>query len=276
MPRKPIAPSHFPACTFELTPGLRYFFFTLTGVLLLITLAVMAQSIRESRTRDENEQKAALLERHVVQLREQLDRMTATTTQQQSEQCPPANARLLLTQDNANDLLPNGLPDGATAWKTEMTEKTIQYINKEKGFSTSLPYDPAWGNQQYTMSPYDEAIVEGAQTVAFGPISFYCAEGGCGWNRRFHLAFLPTRTADEAITSFDAEEKGYAHKSSKTTINGLQVVRLELDDVPTSGKQVWFEVVGKKSNAVFVPFWMLKDTADNEIIDAIKTIEQVN
>lgn len=164
-----------------------------------------------------------------------------------AEDVIPADDRILLTAANTQEYCDPAVNLDACAaedFNTEAATLTANYVNKAKGISVALPYNPDWGSANYKIEPYEEV----GDYVYFGPMSQF--EGG-GWARPYWvLGFVPAQSADDLINQImTSPETLSGGQPEKVTINGLQVVKYEEMGL---GTHYMMEVIGEKSNYRFV------------------------
>jgi hypothetical protein len=159
---------------------------------------------------------------------------------------------------------------------------TVLYSNPEKGIALFLPYNSAWGTEEFTVPPYYNTVYlhffEETEGIAFGPV--------VGWHggslpRIFNMEFLPVKAAEEVIALVKEKSQSFPGFGieegtiTKSKINGLDVVRYVMGD-EIQGIIYTIEVVGRKFN---YHFWCLcymmdgEDEALNLLEDIIKTIQ---
>jgi hypothetical protein len=72
---------------------------------------------------------------------------------------------------------------------------TVVYENAEHGVAFDLPYDPAWGNETYSVPSFEES--DGV--TFFGPV---VKRGStCAWVRAIRLEFVPAKGAPEVAAA---------------------------------------------------------------------------
>jgi len=183
--------------------------------------------------------------------------------------------RLLLTEKNAEEIWKKEcypaapeVPDICSDFNYDSPTTEFLYINKEKGISLKIPYNPNWGTKGFKILPYWEGSYEGGygydlyeDKLEFGPLSNCFSRAYC---RICTLFFLPPRSPEEIVAATGSVP--YIGKVDKETvikeeINGHTVISYEViggnycGDIEDSGNcnLSVMEVIGKKYNYIFTP-----------------------
>jgi hypothetical protein len=147
----------------------------------------------------------------------------------------------------------------------------VSYINREKGISLKIPYNPNWGNEKIKISPYFSY----EDRVEFGFLWFDPETHG--WKRAYVMYFKPQRSLEEAFANIMKEahplneffvEGIPKEKIVKGKINNHEIVKYEIL-TSLAGYDIFVvEVIGKKYNYEFQSQYPISE-------DLIKTIEFV-
>jgi hypothetical protein len=147
----------------------------------------------------------------------------------------------------------------------------ISYINREKGISLKIPYNPDWGNEKIKISPYFSY----EDRVEFGFLRF--DPEAHGWKRAYVMYFKPQRSLEEAFANIMKEahplneffvEGIPKERIVKGKINNHEIVKYEIL-TSLAGYDIFVvEVIGKKYNYEFQSQYPISE-------DLIKTIEFV-
>lgn len=90
---------------------------------------------------------------------------------------------------------------GPNAFSLEDATTTVTYAD-ELGFSIELPWNPDWGTSKCRINEYESTLIsDGERVLLFGPL----IEGEGGLGRLYALRAIPSRSADEAISSIPDE-----------------------------------------------------------------------
>ena len=189
----------------------------------------------------------------------------------------PADKRILITPAIAAQ------QTTCMSFNGDAADTLVEYSNPEKGVAFKIPYNPKWGDEKYRINPYDE--IESGVTwnpydqtepgITFG--SIFTGLEGCGWIRWFYLGFEKTQPADAVLKELN-DPKKYAYSAAgqgdvfrpiKKTINGLEVVEFQADDMCGPHGVI---VIGKKYNYHFSAACYL-DQGLNIFEQMVKTME---
>lgn len=171
----------------------------------------------------------------------------ATATERQSP--IPSDGRVLLTKENKSRYR----RDDASCdneFNTDAATMVIPYVNREKGISFTVPYNPAWGNEKFRINPYEEVQGDLSYHVEYGPLVVF---EGCGWDRTNSVSFSEPKSASAYIAELKAENdypESYSLPPTIVHINGLEVVKYMTDGFCSYPTMV---VIGKKHNYSFGP-----------------------
>jgi len=184
--------------------------------------------------------------------------------------------RLLLTEKNAEEIWEKEcypaapeVPDICSDFNYDSPTTEFLYINKEKGISLKIPYNPNWGTKGFKILPYWGGNYEGRyeggydyeDKIEFGPLSNCFSRAYC---RICSLSFVLPRSLEEIVNGSGSVP--YIGKVNKETvieeeINGHTVISYEViggnycGDIEDSGNcnLSVMEVIGKKYNYIFTP-----------------------
>ena len=153
------------------------------------------------------------------------------------------------------------------SWNADASVTTVHFESPKRGLSFDIPYNPAWGNKNCQLAPYDET----ENGMAFGFAGIF--EGG-GATRFSRMDFLPPRSAKEALaaakeTQRPDEQQGLIQEKARpviVTINGNAAVQYSLGGFCD---QTYFEVVGKKFNYLF------ESTCNVELTDILPALKSL-
>ena len=74
--------------------------------------------------------------------------------------------------------------------------ETVTYQNGALGFSASIPYNPHWGTERFSVTPFDEEAYGDSKWLAFGPVG---VGEGCGFSRMWTISIGKRETPEQII-----------------------------------------------------------------------------
>ncbi|MFO0703079.1 MAG: hypothetical protein U0514_04480 [Candidatus Andersenbacteria bacterium] len=178
----------------------------------------------------------------------------ATSNEATNNTTTSSDDRTLLTVDSNGSYYPGKGEAPCTDFSTAAPTTTVNYSSAKRGLSMEVPYNPAWGNDQYRINAFDD--IDDSQTpfgagspaaILLGPI--VSGLEGCGWVRPASITLTKAQTADQVIAALKAEASpDFPFETlKKTTINGTTVVRWTYTSASICGGP-YFEVPGSKFN----------------------------
>ncbi len=110
--------------------------------------------------------------------------------------------------------------------------KTVPYVDGERGISFSIPYNSAWKFCGYALDEYDETpkrvydYFTQWEMMEFGGLQLM-PESGSNLARMYHLAYMPTSTPDKLMAEHrtSAFENDAGIEFKKIKINNLEVLK---------------------------------------------------
>ena len=110
---------------------------------------------------------------------------------------------------------------------TDIATTWVRYRDRDHGVAFDIPYNPAWGNETFSISPfwnfYDE---HGNEEVQFGPmvrLGSPCEPEGCMRLRSTMLTMLPLK-GDQKPLNFEEIKKYYAeHPEAYANVEGMEL-----------------------------------------------------
>lgn len=155
--------------------------------------------------------------------------------------------RIVLTPDYINTNLSDNKNRCDEKFNADPADSEVVYSSSKKGISIKIPYNASWGNETYSIQPYDELNMDSVDQIAFGPIGIF---EGCGWVRSWFLRFMPVQTAETVIETAKADSGCFDCNPEVLNINKLPVVKYTLGGLCTYPTMV---VIGKKYNYELTP-----------------------
>ena len=151
-------------------------------------------------------------------------------------------SRILLDVASANALLKEGLP---AKFNTEIV-KPPSYKYENTDVSMLIPYDKAWGNEQYGVKPYEG---EGQGGILFGPIITGYGDPGISvsWERMFSFGAESTETFAKVL----AGPAGYSCEGIRVPRTALKLSNfsaVRYESSSCEGGMAEYILFGKKHN----------------------------
>ncbi|MBP9864649.1 hypothetical protein KBC54_04345 [Patescibacteria group bacterium] len=175
--------------------------------------------------------------------------------------CLPSETEACATQ-NPNILIPSIID-----WNTATATTEITFSDGPLGIRMRLPFNPAWGDTHYGMTPF-----EGVDTTSllFGHVNYYrCAEG-CGWTRQYLVIFQPKQDLAQLTAANPKAE--ITRIKDLTTGEGYRIFIKETD---FGGSEESYVLIGPKSNLVFKPGSQTTFTENEktQLVRVLSTVE---
>lgn len=221
---------------------------------LCVVAVMIGTLVASSMQRDDDMLRANLSEtqnsfsRRIEQLEARL-----SPTKPCAVQAVPAGQRLAIEAKEAETLVPH--PSNVVAgvpipdWNEAPATSTIEYRDTKHGLKMQLPYNPAWGNDRYKVTPY---VVDG-DTVSFGPLTLMETATGARWVRAYSMTTIAPRSEDAALKGAYADAGGNPSSKSimmkRLDVGPYTVLHFQggVEATPVGH----YEFVGKHYNYVF-------------------------
>lgn len=155
--------------------------------------------------------------------------------------------RMAIEASEAETLVPH--PNNIADWNESAATTTVEYRDTKHNLKMQLPYNPAWGNAKYKVTPY---VVNG-DTVSFGPLTLEETATGAHWVRAYSMSVIAPRSEDAALKG------AYKDAGGEPTMKSITLKRL--DTGPYTVLQFQgsveatpvghYEFVGKRYNYIF-------------------------
>lgn len=176
----------------------------------------------------------------------------------------PTDGRTVLTVGNQNTACEPG-------FNIDPANTTRNYSNEKFGISVDLPFNEKWGNEKFSVSPFEEVNKsDGSTFVNFGRILTLTMYEDCSSvGRDYSLSFKDAQPADAYL----AELKKSADDLTKVqviAINGLQVVK---EEVGGNGMYYQLAVMGPKYTYVFATSTFAGEYNLKELEQIITTVK---
>lgn len=144
-------------------------------------------------------------------------------------------------------------------WDMSPPDTSTVYVNRDYGFSLTVPYNIKWGSLNYKLYPYrDNVDQDGLLHLAFGPAS---SGGACGVEYAYSLYAIRKMDLDEALTSINGWNT-VEEPEIQTTSNGFNVIYYKLGDL-CGGWNV--EIIGNNFNYLIGGCYLEKETVSDLI-----------
>ena len=178
------------------------------------------------------------------QLFEQINDLRGQVTDLQKklskkEEPEEAIKQILITRDDASKI------DDCDNQKinTELADKTVAYLNKEKNITLDVPYNETWGTEKYLLGPYEEIKSEENVTLEFGPLITFGSKDndGCFWNRKYSLTFLLKQSSAKALTEIKEMDKLISEPEEKEIV-GYSVIEYKMEDNLLDNPSVFYVI----------------------------------
>ncbi|RLC35650.1 hypothetical protein DRH14_00365 [Candidatus Shapirobacteria bacterium] len=183
-----------------------------------------------------------------------------------------SDSRILLTPENIEKYNKPYEKACDVKFNNDKATDTVVYVDKSRGLSVELPYNPNWGNETYRINPYDEYTDDTYIRLRFGPVITF---EGCSWSRLKNFGFVPVQTVKQTEVSLRKNPTIHSGDIEKIQLtNGLTAFQYIDDGIAL---MYTIEVVGKKHN--YVISWPGTGNAQSEfahlrtIAESIKLID---
>lgn len=146
-------------------------------------------------------------------------------------------------------------------FNTDSPSKFVRYKSTVKGATFNLPYNWAWGNEQYKLAPYDAT----ASTITYGPLM---QSEKCGLQRSHKIIITEPKNMTEVQTDINAQR--LAGAVIETTLNGLTALTYESRGRTCIHQNI--VVMGEKKNYIFTQSCHGKTSTSEEEFAYLKSI----
>lgn len=165
---------------------------------------------------------------------------TTPATQESQDEQTVSGSQVLQLQGQA----------ALTDWNSAAANQVVEYRDTKRGIRFNVPFNPAWGNEQYRLAAYD--VSEDGSSISFGPVSEQT-----NWYRPYTLSVLATRTPEAALAELRERAGAEATVSNPTTVRlpNYSVTKYEATNTEGDFDNVgWLEFPGRKYNYTFSGF----------------------
>ncbi|HLD60590.1 MAG TPA: hypothetical protein VJA27_00425 [Patescibacteria group bacterium] len=205
---------------------------------------------------------------------------TPVRTLQDEAAKPPART-LQKDNDGRMVLVGGSYDDIPEVCKQEFSEEAprteVVYSNKDWGISLKVPYNPKWGNAQYSILPYVEDVSSTfyQRALNFGNVVNEAAvRGRCIIGREYVIRSTAAQTVNTVISELPSDNPFVKQETiKKKTLAGLQVVSYEVYDDLCSPDISVITILGKKFNYVLEGSCGIEMKDLEEIVRTVKLIE---
>ena|SRR3990167_9165736 len=167
----------------------------------------------------------------------------------------PTDDRTLLEPNELGQYFPGNGDAPCTDFVASEPTQEVRYDNPDWGLALEIPYNSDWGNEQYRINPYDEALDTGTSpedqqqtaSLLMGPL--VSGIEGCGWVRFPVITFAPQRTAAQATAAIQAEADPIFPLQSIETVTLYNKTAVKYEYTPDAlCPGPFYEVIGPKFN----------------------------
>lgn len=154
--------------------------------------------------------------------------------------------RMAIEASEAETLVPH--PNNVADWNESAATSTVEYRDTKHNLKMQLPYNPAWGNAKYKVTPY---VVNG-DTVSFGPLTLEETPTGSHWVRAYSMSVIAPRSEDAALKAAygaGGDPKTKSIKMKRLDVGPYTVLRFDGNVEATEVGH--YEFVGRHYNYIF-------------------------
>lgn len=135
-------------------------------------------------------------------------------------------------------------------WNSDAATQVVEYRDTKRNIRFNVPFNPAWGNEQYRLAAYD--VSDDGSSISFGAVSEQT-----NWQRPYTLSVLATRTPEAALAQLRERAGAEATVATPTTVRlpNYSVTKYEATNTEGDFDNVgWLEFPGRKYNYTFSGF----------------------